>query len=115
VWGTEGGLDRIFTNLVSNAVKYTPPGGSITITVRQANGQAQVDVADTGIGIPQEALSHLFQEFYRAPNAKKSDQVGTGLGLAIVRELVGRYGGQIDVESTVEQGSLFTVTFPILE
>jgi signal transduction histidine kinase len=114
VWGTEGGLDRVFTNLISNAVKYTPSGGSVTVTVCQIDGQAQVEVADTGIGIPGEAIPYLFQEFYRAPNVKKTDHVGTGLGLAIVKDLVQRYGGWIEVRSEVGMGSVFTVTFPIV-
>jgi signal transduction histidine kinase len=113
VWGTDEGLDRIFVNLVSNAVKYTPSGGSVTVTVRCLPGQAQVEVADTGIGIPEEALAHLFEEFYRAPNAKKLDETGTGLGLAIVKDLVERYKGRIEVKSAVGQGSVFTVTFPL--
>jgi signal transduction histidine kinase len=113
VWGTEEGLDRIFVNLVSNAVKYTPSGGTVTVSVRRVEEQAQVEVADTGIGIPEEALPHLFEEFYRAPNAKALDEVGTGLGLAIVNDLVERYGGRIDVESTVKRGTTFTVTFPV--
>jgi len=112
VWGTEDGLDRIFVNLVSNAVKYTPSGGSVTVSMRQVEGQAQVKVTDTGIGIPEEALPHLFEEFYRAPNAKALDAIGTGLGLAIVKDLVERYGGRIEVESAVGQGSTFTMTFP---
>jgi signal transduction histidine kinase len=112
VWGTEGGLDRVFTNLISNAVKYTPSGGSITVTVRKTDGRAQVEVADTGIGIPEKALPHLFEEFYRAPNAKASSEVGTGLGLAIVKDLVERYGGRVEVKSEVEKGTTFTVTFP---
>ncbi len=113
VWGTEDGLDRIFANLVSNAVKYTPSGGAVTVTVRKTDGQAQVEVADTGIGIPEEALPHLFEEFYRAPNAKALDEVGTGLGLAIVRDLVERYKGRIEVKSKLGHGSTFTVTFPL--
>jgi signal transduction histidine kinase len=82
--------------------------------VRKTDGQAQVEVTDTGIGIPEKALPHLFEEFYRAPNAKASDEVGTGLGLAIVKDLAERYGGRIKVESEIEQGTTFTVTFPIL-
>jgi signal transduction histidine kinase len=113
VWGTEGGLDRVFTNLISNAVKYTPSGGSVAVTVRQVDEQAQVEVIDTGIGIPEKALPHLFEEFYRAPNAKASSEVGTGLGLAIVKDLVERYGGRIEVQSEVGKGTAFTVTFPI--
>jgi signal transduction histidine kinase len=114
VRGTEEGLDRIFVNVAGNAVKYTPPGGAVTISVQQVDGQAQVEVADTGIGIPEEALPHLFEEFYRAPNAKKGAEVGTGLGLAIVQDLVKRYGGHIQVKSTVGVGTTFTVTLPLL-
>lgn len=113
VWGTEEGLSRIFVNLVSNAVKYTLSGGTVAVSMRRVDGQAQVEVADTGIGIPEKALPHLFEEFYRAPNAKALDEVGTGLGLAIVKDLVERYGGRIEVESTEGQGSTFIVTFPI--
>ncbi|HID86546.1 MAG TPA: GAF domain-containing protein [Anaerolineae bacterium] len=113
VWGTEEGLDRIFVNLVSNAVKYTPSGGTVTVSVRRVGEQAQVEVADTGIGIPEEAFSHLFEEFYRAPNAKALEEVGTGLGLAIVKDLVDRYGGHVEVRSRVGQGSTFTVTLPL--
>lgn len=113
VWATEEGLDHIFTNLVDNAVKYTPEGGTVTVAASRAGDQAQVIVADTGIGIPPEALPHLFEEFYRAPNARAMKAVGTGLGLAIVKGLVERYRGQIAVESTVGQGTTFTVTLPL--
>lgn len=114
VRGTEEGLDRIFVNLVGNAVKYTPPGGTITVSMRKVDGQAQVQVADTGIGIPAEAIPNLFTEFYRAPNAKATPEVGTGLGLAIVKDLVERYGGRVQVQSTINAGSTFTVIFPLV-
>jgi signal transduction histidine kinase len=114
VMGTEDGLDRIFVNLVGNAVKYTPSGGAVKVIVQLINEHARVEVTDTGIGIPAEALPHLFEEFYRAPNAKKLAEVGTGLGLAIVKGLVDRYGGRIQVDSTVGKGTTFTVTFPLI-
>ena len=112
VWATEEGLDRIFTNLIGNAVKYTPPGGKVIVSLGRLGNQGRVKVADTGIGIPADALPHLFEEFYRAPNARQF-AVGTGLGLAIVKELVERYGGKIEVESQEGKGSTFTVTFPL--
>jgi signal transduction histidine kinase len=121
VWGSEEGLERILVNLVGNAVKYTPAGGSVTVSlqrVQAADGlseEIQVQVADTGIGIPEAALPHLFEEFYRAPNAKALDEVGTGLGLAIVKDLVDRYRGRVEVQSTLGQGTTFTVTFPLLQ
>ncbi len=114
VRGTDEGLDRIFVNVVGNAVKYTPPGGAVTVSVQQMDGQANIEVADAGIGIPEEALPHLFEEFYRAPNAKKGSEAGTGLGLAIVKDLVERYGGHIQVKSLVGVGTTFTVTFPLI-
>jgi signal transduction histidine kinase len=97
---------------VGNAVKYTPTGGRVTVSMCQAGGEIQVAVTDTGIGIPPEALPHLFEEFYRAPNARALNAVGTGLGLAIVKELVDRYKGRITVESTPGKGSTFTVVLP---
>ncbi len=112
VRATEDGLDRIFVNLVNNAIKYTPSGGRVTISLRPLDDHVQVQIADTGIGIPAEALPHLFQEFYRAPNARSSGIVGTGLGLVTVKELVEQYGGRIEVESTEGVGTVFTVTFP---
>jgi len=114
VRGTEEGLDRIFVNLVGNAVKYTPSGGNVTVALRRVEDEIEVQVIDDGIGIPEEALPHLFEEFYRAPNAKAVNEVGTGLGLAIVKDLVDQYGACIEVESTVGQGTTFTVTFPVL-
>ncbi len=112
VWASEEGLDRIFVNLVGNAVKYTPAGGRVTVTLSQVGDDIQVSIADTGIGIPSDALPHLFEEFYRAPNAKTPQTTGTGLGLAIVKELVTRYAGRIAVESREGQGSTFTLSFP---
>ena len=114
-WGTVEGFERIMENLVENAVKYTPTGGSVDVVLqRTGKDEIEIKVTDTGIGIPGEALPHLFEEFYRAANAKASDEIGTGLGLAIVKDLADRYGGRIEVESVVGQGSTFTVTLPTL-
>ncbi|HDQ72865.1 MAG TPA: GAF domain-containing protein, partial [Chloroflexi bacterium] len=104
VRGTEDGLDRIFVNLIGNAAKYTPPGGRVEVLSRRVGDEIEVRVSDTGIGIPPEALAHLFEEFYRAPNAKFSDEVGTGLGLAIVKDLVDRCRADITVKSVVDEG-----------
>ncbi|MGD2176386.1 MAG: HAMP domain-containing sensor histidine kinase, partial [Anaerolineae bacterium] len=113
VWGTGEGLDRIFVNLVENAVKYTPPAGAVRVSLGRRGEEIQVQISDNGIGIPEEALSHLFEEFYRARNAKEMDAVGTGLGLAIVKDLVDRYDGRIDVETELGEGTTFTVTLPV--
>jgi signal transduction histidine kinase len=113
VAATAEGLDRILNNLISNAVKYTPAGGRVTVSLSTDDGVALLEVADTGIGIPEESLKHLYEEFYRAPNAKAEVKEGTGLGLSIARDLVIRYGGQISVQSQVGQGTSFVLTFPL--
>jgi len=115
VLATPESLDRVFNNLVSNAVKYTPPGGRVTVSLVCTEEEAIVTVADTGIGITAEAMEHLFEEFYRAPNAKEMEREGTGLGLTIVKDTVTRLGGHIAVDSKPGVGSRFTVTLPIYE
>jgi len=110
-WGDRAELDRILNNLVGNAVKYTQ-AGSVEVRAERTDGWIRITVADTGIGIPADALPRLFQEFFRAGNAKASGETGTGLGLAIVKDLVERYGGQIDVESVEGQGTTFVVLLP---
>jgi K+-sensing histidine kinase KdpD len=110
--GIEDGLERVFMNLVSNAIKYTPAGGSVAVRAWGENDQIKVKVSDTGIGIPEEALPRIFDEFYRAKNAKAMEREGTGLGLAIAKDVVEQHGGQISVESAVGEGSTFYVTLP---
>ncbi len=105
-------LDRVVTNLVGNAVKYTVAGG-VTVRLAAEDGFARLAVTDTGIGIPAESMPNLFQEFYRAKNAKALDEAGTGLGLTIVKDLVERYGGRVRVESREGEGTTFTVTLPL--
>ena len=111
---TADALDRILNNLVSNAVKYTPAGGRVTVSLDVEGGTARLEVADTGIGIPEDSLKHLYEEFYRAPNARAEVKEGTGLGLSIARDLVIRYGGQIAVQSQIGQGTTFVLTFPLV-
>lgn len=113
VLATAAGLDRLFNNLISNALKYTAEGGQVTVAVSQSPGQIGIEISDTGIGIPEEGLQHLFEEFYRAPNAKALVREGTGLGLVIVKDLVTRYGGQIQVRSAVGVGTTFAITLPL--
>ncbi len=110
--GDEQELDRIFNNLVSNAVKYTQ-AGEVRVRAERTGDHARITVADTGIGIPQEALPRLFQEFFRARNAKAVQETGTGLGLAIVKQLVKHHDGQIEVESVEGAGTTFTVLLPM--
>jgi signal transduction histidine kinase len=110
VKATSDGLRRILANLVSNAVKYNVDGGEVVISVSESN-PVTVSIADTGIGIQEEALPHVFQEFYRAPNAKSHTSKGTGLGLAIVRQLMESFGGRVRVEANKERGAVFILSF----
>ena len=114
VTGNAEELDRILNNLVSNAVKYTQEG-EVAVRLERANGLARMVISDTGIGIPADALPDLFREFFRARNAKAVDESGTGLGLSIVKNLVERYGGDIEVVSEEGRGTTFTVTLPLSE
>jgi signal transduction histidine kinase len=111
VCGDQAELDRILNNLVSNAVKYTQTG-SVEVRAERIDGWIRITVADTGIGIPADALPRLFQEFFRASNAKASGETGTGLGLAIVKDSVERYGGRIDVESVEGKGTTIVMLLP---
>lgn len=106
-------IDRILNNLVSNAIKYTPPGGTVNVILDHLEGCARLKVIDTGIGIPDEAQARLFEEFYRAPNARAHVKEGTGLGLAIAKSLVARLGGQIGARSKLGEGTEFVVIFPL--
>ncbi len=111
--GVAGQFDRAFNNLVANAIKYTPEGGRVTVTLQAVEGQARLTVSDTGIGIPEEVQAHLFEEFYRAPNAKAQVKEGTGLGLVITKDILTRYGCMIRLKSAVGKGTTFTVTCPL--
>lgn len=114
VWCDPADAERVMANLVSNAVKYTRQGG-VTLTLARDGNQVRLDVADTGIGIPQDALPHLFKEFYRATNAKAVEEAGTGLGLSIVKLLVERYGGRVSVESQEGVGTTMTILLSLSE
>jgi signal transduction histidine kinase len=113
VRATPDGLGQIFGNLVGNAVKYTPQGGKVDVLVSLRSAGAVVTVTDTGMGIPAEDLPHLWEEFFRAGNARRSGIAGTGLGLSIVQRLVETFEGMISVQSAEAQGTTFTVTLPI--
>ena len=113
VLATPTGMMRIFTNLIGNAVKYTPKHGNVTVTVSRTAHQIAIEVRDTGIGIPEASLPKLFTEFFRAPNAKAAE-AGTGLGLVIVKDMVDRFGGTLSVRSAESQGTTFTICLPIV-
>ncbi|MBM3188126.1 MAG: hypothetical protein FJZ90_05320, partial [Chloroflexi bacterium] len=112
VTATEEEVEQVFSNLIGNAIKYTKPGGRVTLTLTEDECGVVGIVEDTGIGIAQEDLDKVFQEFYRAKTARDMDAYGTGLGLAIVKRIVELHGGQIRVDSEIGKGSRFTVVFP---
>ena len=105
-------IKRVFINLVNNAFKYTPSGGKITIRVHTTDTGIQVDVADTGCGIPEDAIDKLFTEFYRVDIAINQEVKGTGLGLAMVKHIVEAHKGKVLVKSKVGFGTTFSFTLP---
>lgn len=111
--GDEELLKRMLLNLLDNAVKYTPSGGEIFITLAQLNGNAQIIVRDTGIGIPQADQSRVFDRFYRVDKARSRALGGAGLGLSIVRSIVEAHGGKVQIDSLPGRGSQFTVELPM--
>ncbi|MBA2274616.1 MAG: two-component sensor histidine kinase [Actinobacteria bacterium] len=114
VWimGDEGQLGTMIRNLLENAFHYTPREGRVTIEVSERGGNALVEVGDTGIGIPLEAQSRVFERFYRVDRGRSRDSGGTGLGLAIAKHVIELHGGHIQVESELGQGSTFTARIP---
>ncbi len=111
----EDDLYEIIFNLVENGIKYNRPGGKLTIRIHRDENNGILKITDTGVGIPEEAIGHLFERFYRVDKARSRKSGGSGLGLAIVRNMVERNQGSIGVESTVGVGSTFTVTFPAFD
>ena len=117
-------LEQLLIILLDNAVKYTPAGGTVTVSLRAEDGWAVLQVRDTGIGIHPDDLPHIFERFYRADTARSRDAgagqaatapgavPGTGLGLAIARQIVDEAGGTIAAERAPGQGALFTVRLP---
>lgn len=112
ITGNQFSINEMLTNLLFNAIKYTPEKKAVHIEAKSHDDYVQIDIADTGIGIPADEVGNVFDEFFRASNAKKSEKDGTGLGLSIVKQIVERHGGQISVKSQEGQGTTFTVTLP---
>lgn len=106
-------IERMVSNLLSNAVKYTPAGGSVTVRLAESDGWARLVVEDTGIGIPEDHLPHIFDRFYRVRHARGRSIQGLGLGLSFVAWIVKTHQGTIDVESKEGEGSRFTVSLPL--
>ena len=111
VKGNSNLLYRVFYNLIENAIKYNRPGGIASVTLEQDGNCVQIRVEDTGIGIPEEALPHVFEPFYRADPSRSQQIPGSGLGLSVVKLIVERHGASIQAASQKDIGSLFTVAF----
>ena len=107
-------ITRMILNLLDNAVKYTPAGGEISLALTRQNGNAEIVVRDTGIGIPEADRQRIFDRFYRVDKARSRAHGGAGLGLSIVRWIVEIHGGEIRVDSTPNAGSTFTVDLPVV-
>ena len=106
-------VHQVLFNLLDNAVRFTPPGGAVTVSAHRHDGSVEVQVADTGVGIPPEHLPRLFERFYRADPARSREDGGTGIGLAIARSVVEAHGGHIRAESELGKGSVFTFDLPV--
>ena len=106
-------LERVFINLLSNALKFTPPRGTIRITVAKEPDHLTILVQDTGLGIASHDLPRIFEEFFRADNPVNRERKGTGLGLSLVKRIVEAHGGRIWVESALGKGATFTFTLPL--
>lgn len=108
-------LTQVAMNLLDNALRYTPPGGSVRVSVEREDQRAVLRVRDSGEGIPYNDLEHIFDRFYVANRSRSRDRSGTGLGLSIARELVEAHGGSIGVESVFGEGATFTCRFPLAD
>lgn len=113
VWFDSKQLQKVIFNLLSNAFKYTLNKGSITVEVRKISSQAVVSVCDTGTGIPAEHISKIFERFYQTDSSSSSFTLGTGIGLALAKGIMNMHHGKIDVESTVGEGTKFTLSLPL--
>ncbi len=110
----EDDLYQIIFNLVENGIKYNINGGQLVISLERRKYEISIRIADTGVGIPKEALDHIFERFYRVDKARSRSTGGSGLGLSIVRNMVEKNGGSIQVESTVGKGTVFYLQFPVI-
>ena len=109
----ENRIEQVLVNLIHNAIKFTPPGGSVNVSAKVNGGEALVSVADTGIGIPADDLPRIFERFYKVDKARSGR--GTGLGLAIAKHIVQSHGGEISAQSEQGKGSVFSFSLPLEE
>lgn len=111
-FGSAFSMEEVFTNLLSNAIKYTPKNGSVSLKAIRKGNEIHIEVTDTGIGIPEGEQEQIFDEFYRATNARKSEEEGTGMGMSIVAKILERHHGKISLKSKEGEGTTFFVTLP---
>ena len=107
-------MEQVVTNIVSNAVKYTPSGGKVEVICGARYTEAFIKVKDNGIGIPEKDLPRIFERFYRVDKARSRESGGTGLGLAIAKELVELHGGRINLSSQEGKGTTVTISLPMI-
>jgi signal transduction histidine kinase len=107
-----GQIERVFINMLANAIKFTPVKGKISVLSHKTDKAVQVDIADTGCGIPKEAQESIFEEFYRVDNPINQQVKGTGLGLALVKHIIEAHKGKIWVKSNSGEGATFSFTLP---
>ena len=110
IYGDEQRMEQVWINIISNAIKYTNEHGLITIMIKKGK-EIEVEIEDTGIGMSKEVISHIFERFYREDKARNVE--GNGLGLSIVKRIVDLHNGKIEVESTVDVGTIFRVKLPL--
>ena len=110
--GDRGGVEAIFVNLISNAIKYTPKGGNVNVTLNKAGKEIRFRVVDNGMGIPSEDIDRIFDKFYRIKTEETRSISGSGLGLSIVKGIVDAHNGSIRVESEAGKGTTFVVSLP---
>ena len=113
IWADGPKLEKVISNLLSNALKFTPSNGRIVLAVYQEGEALRVEVTDTGVGIAPEDLPHIFDRYYQSKRTNDVLQGGTGIGLSLCKEYARLFGGSLEVQSTVGRGSTFTFVFPL--
>jgi len=112
VWGDSDRIKQVFINLLDNAVRHTPRGGEIVITIGHKADNAQIEIKDSGLGIAPEDLPMIWERFYIGDKSRSRSQGGTGLGLAIIKKIIETHGGNISVRSKLGEGTIFTIILP---
>ncbi|HMB25383.1 MAG: sensor histidine kinase, partial [Chloroflexota bacterium] len=110
VMGDSSGLQQVFINLINNAVKFSRQNGTVEVIAKEDETQVLVEIVDSGVGIPEQAIPHLFERFYRAKNVTIAEIPGSGIGLYIVKSIIEELGGTIQVKSVLDHGTTFIVS-----